>query len=168
LNFYLNQNSTVVSDESIQGIHFDLSNKNLYIASNDHQSIFIYHTNDEITFYKNGSISTSYHLFSITINNDKIYTGTNGSTVLVYNKNNFNIIQVMDSMCSGRIYSIKFDYYGDIIYSCGTPPKVKVIGSNGINLTLSFDDTYYSVHETYIDSKKRLWIGGNNGFVVYK
>jgi hypothetical protein len=58
LNFDLNQNSTVITGDTFQGIHFDFSDNNLYIASFNSRSIYIYHTNDEINFNKIANIST--------------------------------------------------------------------------------------------------------------
>jgi hypothetical protein len=74
LSFDFDQSSIVINDTSVHGIHFDLCNKNLYIASWTGQSIFIYHTDDEITFGKINTIRTSVNLASLTINNDRIYT----------------------------------------------------------------------------------------------
>jgi ligand-binding sensor domain-containing protein len=54
-----------------------------------------------------------------------------------------------------------------MIYSCWAPPILKIIGANGINSTILLNDTFNSAYDSYIDSKNRLWIGGNNGFVVY-
>jgi hypothetical protein len=166
LNFDLNQSSNVVNDFSIWGIYFDLCDKNLYIASWSGQSIFIYHTNDEITFNKIDTIITSYDLISITINYDKIYTGTGDGAILVFNKTNNALIKTMDNLCSNFIESVKYECNGDMFYSCDNPPKLKVIGTNGINSTL-FLNEFFTAHEAYIDLKNRLWIGGNNGFVIY-
>jgi hypothetical protein len=151
----------------MHGIYFDLSNNNLYIASYWFQKIYIYHTNDEITFNKNGSISASYHLLSITIKNDNIYTGTINGTILVYNKVNGSLRQVMTNMCSSNIWSVRHDCNGNMIYSCYNPPMLKIIGINGINSTLLLNDSFPLATETFIDSKNRLWIGGRNGSIVY-
>jgi WD40 repeat protein len=151
----------------VQGVHFDLSNNNLYIASWNEGSIYIYHTNDEITFNKTHTIITSYTLRSITINNHIIYTGTNNGTILVYNKTNNALIQVMSNMCSSQIRSVKYDCNNNMIYSSETPPMVKIIGKNGINSTLQLSDSFTRVYDQYIDSKNRLLISGRNGTVVY-
>jgi outer membrane protein assembly factor BamB len=151
----------------MRGIYFDLSDNNIYVASVNGQSIFVYHTNDEITFNKTATINTSYRQVSITINNDKIYTGTDNGTILVYNKTNNHLIQVMATICSSEIRSVKFDCNGNMIYSCATPPMVKIIGADGTNSTLLLNDSLTEAYETYIDSKNRLWITGMNGFVVY-
>jgi hypothetical protein len=167
LTFDLNQSAIVINDTSIIGIHFDLSNNNIYIATWNTQSIYIYHTNDEITFNKTSTIKTSHKLESITIYNDKIYTGSSNGTVLVYNKTSYALLQVMDNMCESFIYSLKFYCISNMIYSCFSPPMVRIIGTNGINTTFLLNDTFTEAFDTYIDSKNRLWIGGNNGFVVY-
>jgi ligand-binding sensor domain-containing protein len=167
LNFDLNQSSIVINDHSMQGIYFDLSDNNIYIASWSGQSIFIYHTNDEITFNKIGTIRTSYLLLSITINNDKIYIGTKNEIILVYNKTNKSLVQVMDKMCSNSISSVKYDCMGNMIYLCWSPPMVKMMGTNDINSTLLLNDLFNFVFEAFIDSKNRLWTGGNNGFIVF-
>jgi ligand-binding sensor domain-containing protein len=151
----------------MNGIHFDLSTNNLYIAILNAQSINVYHSNDEITFNNTANVITSYNLFSITINNNKIYTGTNDGTILVYDKTNYALIQIMADMCTSSIRSIKFDFNGNMIYSCFNPPMVKIIGMTCINSTLLLNGTLSEVSETYIDSNDRLWIGGNNGSVVY-
>jgi hypothetical protein len=162
------QSLTVMSEDSIHGIHFELSSKIIYIASHNRKSIYIYRTYDEITFSRINNITTLYDLDPITIHNDKIYTGTNNANgkILVYNKTSSALLYEMDNMCSMRIRSIKFDF-NDMIYSCAIRPMVKIIGTNGFNSTLLLNDIFTEVFETYIDSKKRLWIGGNNGFVVY-
>jgi ligand-binding sensor domain-containing protein len=144
-----------------------LSNNNIYIASSSSQSIYIYHTNDEITFNKIYTVSTSYQLRSITTNNDRIYTGTQNGAILVYNKTNYTLIQVMGYMCSSAINSVKFDCNDNMIYSCEFPPMLKIIGKNGINTTVSLNNTFTQAYETFVDSKNRLWIGGNNGLVIY-
>jgi hypothetical protein len=167
LDFDLGQSSVVITDNSINGIHFDLSNNNIYIASWVGQSIYIYHTNDETTFNKINTTIASYSLVSITINNDKIYTGTDNGTILVYNKTNNALIQVMSNMCSSQIRSVKYDCNNNMIYSCETPPMVKIIGKNGINSTLQLSDSFTRVYDQYIDSKNRLLISGRNGTVVY-
>jgi ligand-binding sensor domain-containing protein len=165
LDLDLNQSSIVINDTPVWSIHFESSNNNLYITSWD--SLSIYHTNDEINFIKIHTISTSYHIYSITINNDKIYTGTNDSTILVFNKTNNSLIQVMNNMCSSSIWSVKFDCNDNMIYSCFYPPMVKIIGTNGINTTIPLNDIFMLASGLYIDSKNRLWIGGHNGSVVY-
>jgi ligand-binding sensor domain-containing protein len=168
LNFDLNQSSSVINDTSINGIHFDFSNNNVYIASWSGKSIHIYHTNDETTFSKLPSISASYWLRSITTNNDKIYTGTSDGRILVYNKTSNALLKDMANMCSNNIYSVKYECNGNIIYSCEwNPVMVKITGTNGINFTLSLNGILTRAYDTYIDSKNRLWIGGNNGFVIY-
>jgi ligand-binding sensor domain-containing protein len=144
-----------------------LCNGKLYIASYHSRSIYIYQTIDEITFNKIHTISTLELLVSITINSGKIYTGTNNGRILVYNKTNNALVQVMHDMCLSHIRSVKFDCNGNMIYSCLTPPMVIVIGTNGINSTLLLSGTFTQASEIYIDSKNRLWIGGNNGIVIY-
>jgi DNA-binding beta-propeller fold protein YncE len=167
LDFDLNHSSNVINDPSIYGIHFDLSTNNIYIASWNRQSIYIYHTNDETTFNKIHTIGTSHSLRSITIHNDKIYTGTDNGRILVYNNTNNALIQVMVNMCSSSIWSVKFDCNDNMIYSCFYPPMVKIIGTNGINTTIPLNDIFMLASGLYIDSKNRLWIGGHNGSVVY-
>jgi hypothetical protein len=158
-----------MNESSVHGIHFELSNYNIYIASFGGRSIYIYHTYDEITFSKIDTISALYDLDPITIHNDKIYTGTDNANgkILVYNKTSSILSFDLDNMCSMRIRSIKFDWNGNMIYSCGMPPMVNIIAKNGINSTLLLDDIFTEAFEIYIDSQNRLWIGGNDGFVVY-
>jgi ligand-binding sensor domain-containing protein len=168
LDFDLNQNSIVITDNTIQGIHFDVSNNNIYIASWNGKSVFIYHTNDEITFNKIYTLSTlDFALASVTINNDKIYAGTINRRILVYNKTSYALIQNMTNVCSNIIRSIKFDCNGNMIYSCENHPMVRIMGANGINSTFLLNDTFTRVDEAFVDSKSRLWIGGTNGSVVY-
>jgi WD40 repeat protein len=167
LNFDLTQSSTVINDTSVWSIHFDLSNNYLYVASYWDQSIRVYNTNDEITFNKIATISTSYFLYSITTDSDKIYTGTEEGAILVYSKTSLGLIKVMDNMCSSPIYSVKYDCNGNMIYSCFNPPVIKAIGKNNINATLSVNDSFNRALEAFTDSKNRLWIGGNNAIVAY-
>jgi DNA-binding beta-propeller fold protein YncE len=168
LNFELNQSSIVVNNDNlIRGVYFELSNNNLYVTSESHKSIYIYQTYDEITFNKIANISTSYLIFSITINYDNIYIGTSNGTILVYNKTSNALMKLMANMCSSFIRSIKFDCNANMIYSCTHPPMVKIIGADGINSTLLLNDFFTESLETYVDSKSRLWIGGKNGFIVY-
>jgi hypothetical protein len=168
LDFDLNRSSIEINADSINGIHFDLLNNNLYVALHNNNSISIYHTNDEITFNKIHTISTSYNLRSITINNDKIYTGTSNGAILVFNKTNNALIQVMSNICSSGIRSVKYDCNGNMICSCNSPPMIKIIGANGINSTILLNNLFTSASEIYIDSKNRLWITGKYGFVIYK
>jgi ligand-binding sensor domain-containing protein len=163
LDFDLNQISIAINDNSMEDIHFDLSNNRLYIASWAHR-IYIYHTNDEITFNKIHTVNADYGLGGITIYNDKIYTGTEFGVILVYNKTSNTLIQTMNNMCSSHIYSISNDFFGNMIYSCKSPPMVKIIGTNA---TLLLSNTFSEVWTTFIDSKNILWIGGVNGIVVY-
>jgi ligand-binding sensor domain-containing protein len=167
LNFDLIQIANVISDYDMRGIYFDLSSNNFYIVSWGGRTIYIYHTNDEVNFDKIHNITTSYNLEAITINNGKIYIGTGVGKILVYNKTNYDLIQVMENMCSSSVNSVKYDCQGNMIYSCSNPPMVKIIGSNGINTTVLLNDTFTGTRDTYIDSRNRLWIGGNNGAVVY-
>jgi outer membrane protein assembly factor BamB len=167
LNFDFNQSSIVINDNTMQGIHFDLSNNNLYIASWNGRSIYIYHTNNEITFNKIHTVSSTIRLGGITTSNDKIYTGAENGAILVYDKLNYTLIQVLANMCPIFIWSVKFDCNGNMIYSCQSPPIVKIIGANGINSTLILSGSITDAFGTYIDSMNRLWIGGNGGFVVF-
>jgi hypothetical protein len=44
---------------------------------------------------------------------------------------------------------------------------VKIKGTNNVNSTLLLNGTAFCAYEAYIDSKSRLWIGVNDGYVVY-
>jgi 6-phosphogluconolactonase (cycloisomerase 2 family) len=167
MSFDLNQSINIINDNGMRGIHFDSNDKTIYITSWNNQAIYIYHTNDETTFNKIHTISTSYSLRAITTSSGKIYTGTNDGRILVYNKTNYGSIQVMNNMCSSLVWSVEFDCNGNMIYSCESPPMLKIMGANGINSTLLLNNTFTKALETYIDSKNRLWIGGNPGIVVY-
>jgi ligand-binding sensor domain-containing protein len=144
-----------------------MSDNNLYITSYLGQSLYIYHTNDEITFIKIHTISASVRLLGLAVNSNKIYTGTGEGTILVYNKTTKALVQFMDNMCSSLIYSVKTDCNNNLIYTCKFPPEVKILGTNGINFTLLLDNTFVNAYETFIDSKNRLWIGARAGIVVY-
>jgi hypothetical protein len=156
-----------MSHYSIISIHFDLSNSDLYITSWFGKSICVYHTNDEISFYLTANISTLYHSISIGINNNKIYSGSENNAIFVYNKTTYTLERNMTTMCSYNVWSVRFDFKGNMIYSCFYPPIVRIIGTNGINSTLLLNDSFPHVYVVYCDSKNRLWIGGNNSFVVY-
>jgi hypothetical protein len=143
-----------------------LSNNNIYIASWSY-SIYIYYTNDEITFNKIHTISSSIRLAAITIYNGNIYAGTNNGRILVYDKINFSLTQNIATLCSEVIRSIKFYYNANMIHSCFNPPKAIIIGTNGVSSLLLLNDSFTRASETYIDSKNRLWIGGDTGLIVY-
>lgn len=69
--------------------------------------------------------------------------------------------------CTTDIRSIKFSRDGNMIYSCEYPPMVKISGVNRKNTAFLLNNTFIRAFETFTDSKKRLWVGGNNGFIIY-
>lgn len=162
----MNVTSTVLNDSSINGIHYEVATNNLYIASYEGQSIYIYNTNDEITFTKEPSINTSYNLVSITINMDKIYTGSSNGTILVYNKTSYDLIETKSGMCPNYIDSVKIHCNSCMIYSCFNPPMVNIIETNGTSSSILLNGTFKYAHESIIDSHNRLWVGGYNGFAI--
>jgi hypothetical protein len=73
----------------------------------------------------------------------------------------------MDNMCSSTTEAITYDCNDNMIYSCWSPPMVKIIGANGTDFTLLLSDSFTEAYEIYMDSKNRLWISGYIGFVIY-
>lgn len=164
-DFDMNLISTVVSGLNILGIHYDLITSNLYIASFSGYAIYIYHTIDEITFVRKATINSSHVFLSIDIYLDRIYAGADRS-ILVYNKTSHNLIETMSNVCPGNIFSVRLDCIGNLIYSCEDPPKITIVGKNGVNSSLYLNGTFFATYETRVDSKNRLWVGGNNGFAI--
>lgn len=164
----MNVISTVLYGTRIEGIHFDSTSYNLYVALGGGTAIYIYNTIDQDTFNNIATINTSpYNLRSITIKMDKIYVGTSNGIMLVFNKTSHDRIRIINTLCTSCIISVEIDCNEAMAYSCYNPPMVNIIETNGKNSSISLNGTFSRAYDTLIDSQNRLWLSGNGGFAIY-
>lgn len=166
-DFELAYISTIFNGSSINGIHFELTSGSLFVVSSSNDKTYVLNTNDEINFNEIKNISVSIDPSSITIFMDKIYIGTSLGHILVYNKTNHNYISNSGKISLSYIRSVNFDCHGNMIYSCWSPPLIYMLNLNGTNLTMPMNNLFSNVQQVYVDSMKRLWIGGVKGFAIF-
>lgn len=129
----------------------------MYLASIFSKTVYVYYTIDETSFSKltTTNIVSSEAIYSVTVNNGKIYTGDELGNIYVYNETVGTFIQNMSNLCSSSIYSVKFDCDGNLIYSCTLQGSFKILWKD-TSSTASFSSSFQFLYEAFIDSKGRL------------
>lgn len=163
LDFNLNQTNNFTIGTSLRGTYFDLETNKLFVALTQNLvHIYEFDTN-ETTLNSVLNVTTSESPRAITVFMDKFFIGSQSGKIISFNKSTGLSINATSNMCnSSQITSVKFDYIGNMIYTCEDKKLVNILSSSQMNLLNKTTDFRM---DTYLD----WWgyIGGGGGFVIF-
>ncbi len=154
----INQKKTC---EMSRGIYLDSANRIIYVACSGAFKIKQFDEN----LNPKGLFRTDHFSWSITGYDGQIVAGDNGNGK-VYFYQNFKITKTISTQCTGRVSSILFDTYNQMLVLCESNNYLYIYDLNGIytGISISSCDKPASIN---FDSKDRLVITCRNQIDIY-
>lgn len=146
-------------------IHYDTTNDYFYIISYPLNLFRIYTVLNDITFTQINTIYTPPQPVSLGFYSNEIYVGTELGQISVYNSN-YVLYKNLTNLCNSAtsIFSIKFDSFGNMFYTCLADNSLNILYTNGVKETRTQTGNTYGVLP---DSSNNLWVTEAGKFYVY-